>query len=568
MRTQSASTVEPERREIRCAIYSRKSTEEGLEKEFNSLDAQREACAAYIASQRHEGWTLIPEFYDDGGYSGGSIERPAFKRLMADVVAPKVDIIVVYKVDRLTRALSDFAKIVDILDAAGSLFVSITQSFNTTTSMGRLTLNVLLSFAQFEREVISERVRDKVAASKKKGMWMGGPVPLGYNVTDRKLIVNAAEACTVRHIMSSYLRLGTVPRLVEFLTNEGIVSKVRHRRCGMKIGGTPYQRGALYNILSNQVYRGKTFHKSEIYEGEHAAIVDKKIWEDVQAQLEHNRISRCSNNHTDQNSPFTGLIIDDFGRRMKPSHAKKGSVRYRYYTSIEDVLAKNEHKGKHIRRIAAGDLETVVAGHLVELVADPIKLARLLGLPTCDSDADLFRAAIKCFKDEFADMTAQQMGENSRQIALQIVVDEHTASASLGAHEFSRRIGVSTTCATGKRIKLFTSNDIERQAHRSQLAVESGADDRPVKRDGALIALIIKAHSAQRKLLSGGRCTDPPYSDRHIARMARIAFLAPEITTSILNGTQPKVLTARRLLRASEIPLDWSVQRRVFGYKP
>lgn len=564
--TDRLAPTEPARREVRCAIYTRKSTEEGLEREFNSLDAQREACAAYIASQRHEGWSLIPDFYDDGGYSGGSIERPAFKRLLVDVTARKVDVIVVYKVDRLTRALSDFAKIIDILDAAGSSFVSITQSFNTTTSMGRLTLNVLLSFAQFEREVISERVRDKVAASKKKGMWMGGPVPLGYDVVDRKLIVNVSEARAVRHIMSSYLRLRTVPKLVDFLAAEGMVSKVRYRRSGLKIGGTHYQRGALYNMLSNQVYRGKTTHKGNIYEGEHAAIITDEIWMDIQAQLKLNCVSRVTNNISDEQSPFTGLIVDDFGRRMKPSHSKKSFVRYRYYASIEDALAKVEHKGRPIRRIAAGDIETIVARHVAKMLAEPIELRRALGLPVGDLHLESFIASIKFLGEEFADMGAQQIGECARQIGLQIIVGKHTVTASFGASDLCHRVGLNEVLPREKRVMLFTSIPVERRTHRLQVSPEVAADGRPVRRDGALVTLVVKAHMA-RRLLMTGQC-DPglPYSDRHIARMARLAFLAPDITASILNGTQPEALTARQLLRAQEIPFDWRTQRLMFGY--
>jgi DNA invertase Pin-like site-specific DNA recombinase len=272
----------------RCAIYTRKSTEEGLDQEFNSLDAQREACAAYILSQRHEGWTLVPDYYDDGGFSGGNMERPGLRQLLAEVKAGRVDVIVVYKVDRLTRALSDFAKIVDILDAAGASFVSITQAFNTTTSMGRLTLNVLLSFAQFEREVISERVRDKIAASKRKGMWMGGNVPLGYDVRDRKLVVNEAEAQIVRHILQRYIALGSVPALIKELARDGIRSKARLRPDGTSSGGKPIGRGGLYHLLSNRLYRGEITHRDAVHAGEHEAIVTQDLREQVQQQLATN----------------------------------------------------------------------------------------------------------------------------------------------------------------------------------------------------------------------------------------------------------------------------------------
>lgn len=266
-----------ERQVVRCAIYTRKSTEEGLEQEFNSLDAQREACAAYVLSQRHEGWLQLDEFYDDGGYSGGNMERPALKRLLADVAAGKVDVIVLYKVDRLTRSLADFARIVEVLDRAGASFVSVTQSFNTTTSMGRLTLNVLLSFAQFEREVTGERIRDKIAASKAKGMWMGGVVPLGYDVHERRLVVNEAEAVTVRTIYERYVELGSMGDLADELASRGVVSKSRQYRDGRAVGGQAFTRGALAHLIKNHLYNGEVAHRGNVYTGEHTPIVDRDL---------------------------------------------------------------------------------------------------------------------------------------------------------------------------------------------------------------------------------------------------------------------------------------------------
>ncbi|MGB6799383.1 MAG: recombinase family protein, partial [Xanthobacteraceae bacterium] len=279
---------------LRCAIYTRKSTDEGLEQAFNSLDAQREACAAYILSQKHEGWTVLPTLYDDGGYSGGTMERPAMKRLIADIEAGQIDVVVVYKVDRLTRALSDFAKLVEIIDRRGVSFVSITQQFNTTTSMGRLTLNVLLSFAQFEREVIGERVRDKIAASKKKGMWMGGSVPLGYDVKHRKLVANPAEARTVVDIFKRYLRLRSVRALADELAAAGIKSKRRIHTDGTEYGHQRFSHGALYLLLQNRTYLGEATHKGNSYPGEHTAIVGKPLWGAVQAALGENRVARTT----------------------------------------------------------------------------------------------------------------------------------------------------------------------------------------------------------------------------------------------------------------------------------
>ena len=297
----------------RCAIYTRKSSEEGLEQEFNSLHAQREACDAYIRSQRHEGWTALPARYDDGGLSGGTLERPGLQRLLGDVRAGRLDLVVVYKVDRLTRSLAGFAKIVEIFDAAGVSFVSVTQQFNTTTSMGRLTLNMLLSFAQFEREVTGERIRDKVAASKRKGMWMGGTVPLGYDVRDRKLVVNEAEAATVRRIYADYLALGSVRLLEERLRAEGVVGK----------SGRPLGRGALFHLLQNRVYRGEVAHKGAVYPGEHAAIVERELWESVHGRLAAGRSGARSGKPCRSSSPLAGILFDASGGRLTPTHAAR-----------------------------------------------------------------------------------------------------------------------------------------------------------------------------------------------------------------------------------------------------
>jgi site-specific DNA recombinase len=316
---------------VRCAIYTRKSSEEGLEQSFNSLDAQREACAAFIASQRHEGWRVVSALYDDGGYSGGDMQRPALKQLMSDIAAKKIDTIVVYKVDRLTRSLSDFAKIVETLDACSVSFVSVTQQFNTTTSMGRLTLNILLSFAQFEREVTGERIRDKIAASKRKGMWMGGTIPLGYDVKNRKLIVNPEEVERVNHIYDSYLKLGSVSKLKEHLDQQGIKSKKRIGSDGTPSGGVSFLRGALYLILRNRTYLGEVFHRGQSYAGEHEAIVPRELWERVHAQLRSDNGGRRNDVRTNCSSLLLGLLQDGEGNRFRPSHTVKNGRRYRYH---------------------------------------------------------------------------------------------------------------------------------------------------------------------------------------------------------------------------------------------
>ncbi len=318
---------------IRCAIYTRKSSEEGLEQAFNSLDAQREACEAYVKSQQHEGWQMIAAHYDDGGYSGGNMDRPALKSLMADIHAGKISVVVVYKVDRLTRSLADFAKLVEQFDKFNVSFVSVTQQFNTTTSMGRLTLNVLLSFAQFEREVTGERIRDKIAASKKKGMWMGGTVPLGYTAKDRKLVENEDEAATVRTIFNEFLRVGSVHRLQDGLRANNITNRRGHH----------FFRGPLYTILRNPHYLGWIKHKKDSYPGEHPAIIERETWDKVQSLLDSNIQGKRRKARATKDSLFTGILFDAVGTLYTPTHANKNGRRYRYYTS-QAAIKKTEKK--------------------------------------------------------------------------------------------------------------------------------------------------------------------------------------------------------------------------------
>ena len=344
---------------LRCAVYTRVSTNSGLEQDFNSLDNQREASEAYIKSQAHEGWKLVRERYDDGGFSGGSMERPALQKLLDDVRARKIDVIVVYKVDRLTRSLADFAKLVELFDAHGVSFISVTQAFNTTTSMGRLTLNMLLSFAQFEREITGERIRDKVAASKRKGIWMGGAVPLGYRVENRALHVVEDEAEFVRALFRRYLEVGSVVRLKTALDAENVRSPVRMSRTGRRTGGAPISRGHLYWILSNPIYVGRLRHKGQIHDGLHPAIVDLEIWERVQQRLESQTQTRRTS-QPDDHSFLAGKLYDDRGNRMGASHASKGGRRWRYYVSRAALTGRKQEAGSVVR-IPASEIENRIA---------------------------------------------------------------------------------------------------------------------------------------------------------------------------------------------------------------
>lgn len=339
---------------LRCAIYTRKSSEEGLDQNFNSLDAQREACEAYIASQRQEGWKLLKTRYDDGGYSGGNMQRPGLQQLLADIHAGQVDLVVVYKIDRLTRSLMDFAKMVELFDKQGTSFVSVTQHFNTTSSMGRLTLNVLLSFAQFEREVTGERIRDKVAASKAKGMWMGGIIPFGYDVKDRALVVNPEDAAKVRSLFERYLKLGCVDQLKDELDTQGFKTKVRISRAGNRSGGTPLSRGAIYHQLRNRIYLGEIHHAGKFYPGQHEAIIPKELWDKVQAKLDTNRQLNQTKTRALNANLLAGMVFDGQGQGLVTKHTAKGAKRYRYY------WLKGEGEGPTTRGIPGHDLERIV----------------------------------------------------------------------------------------------------------------------------------------------------------------------------------------------------------------
>lgn len=361
-------------RKLKCAIYTRKSTEEGLEMEFNSLDAQHEACTAFIASQKAEGWLLLTDRYDDGGWSGGTLDRPGLTRLLADVEAAKIDIIVVYKVDRLSRSLLDFAKLVETFERQNVSFVSVTQSFNTTTSMGRLTLNILLSFAQFEREVIGERVRDKVAASRKKGMWMGGIPPLGYDVADRKLVVNAAEAELVRLIFRRFLDLGSGTELVRELGAAGHRTKSWTTQDGKTRAGTPINRGNVYKILANRVYLGEAVHKGVAYPGEHAVIIDRRTWDRVHAALAANAVARSNRVRAETPALLKGILFGPNGTAMSPTHTRKKGRLYRYYVS--QTAIKGGYDSCPIRMIPAGEIEARVVAHIRGLLRAPEMIVR------------------------------------------------------------------------------------------------------------------------------------------------------------------------------------------------
>src|SRR5712692_5067896 len=414
----------------RCAIYTRKSTEHNLDLAFNSLDAQREACEAYIKSQAHEGWRLIPDRYDDGGLSGASLDRPALQALLSDVRAGKINIVVVYKVDRLTRSLADFAKLVELFDQHQVSFVSVTQSFNTTSSMGRLTLNVLLSFAQFEREVIGERVRDKIAASKRQGIWVGGPVPLGYRCIDKKLVVVPEEAEAVRTIFARYLALGSIGALIEDLDRRGIRTKANGLTDGRQRGGIRFGVGSLAYLLKNRFYIGEVAYRGGLHRGEHEPILDRDLFEAVQAKLAANAVDRQIRL---KGSPaiLTGRIFDDRGHRMSPTHSNKLGVRYRYYVS--HAILQN-------RKAEAGSIPRVPAPEIEALVLDGVRKHRAsIGEaehPTAIDDRDLVeryveRVTVKAQALEVRMVLTNEASAQTEEPGIGAVFDRHRLAPHL-----------------------------------------------------------------------------------------------------------------------------------------
>lgn len=542
-----------DRRIHRCAIYTRKSTEDGLDQDFNSLDAQREACAAYILSQASEGWESVPDHYDDGGFSGGSMKRPALERLLEDVVAGKVDIIVVYKVDRLTRSLADFAKIVEILDANNTSFVSVTQSFNTTNSMGRLTLNVLLSFAQFEREVTGERIRDKVAASKKKGIWMGGNVPMGYLVQNRKLVIDQTQAVTVRHIFKRYCTLKSVPALQCELTRDGIRSPERISRTGRKMGGKQLTKGAIYHILQNRIYLGDIMHEGKAYPGEHQGIVDPSLFDEVQQQLEQNRVARKHGTNADAPSLVKGLVCDGHNRKLTPSHTSRKGHRYRYYVTYR----KNEEDRKHPTwRVPAIDLEEIVIGQIVGLLTDQQKLREHI------PDVDL-HALQQCFDaaSEFAKMLDLHNPTQTHRLLCDLVerVTVHKDRIETIVHLNTVFTDLAEDQATDTSCTLSMPASIVSNGRQSRIVVPSGSRTIQSRKDASLIKLIAKAWDARTRLESSNDdikilAKEAGHEADYFARLVRLGYLAPDIITAVLEGHQPATLTRQKLARISRLP--------------
>ena len=530
-----------DKKKVRCAIYTRKSSEEGLEQDFNSLDAQREACEAYIKSQMHEGWVLLDKQYNDGGFSGGTMERPAFKELLKDIENDKIDIVVVYKVDRLTRSLMDFSKIIDVFDRHETSFVSITQQFNTTTSMGRLTLNILLSFAQFEREVTGERIRDKIAASKKKGMWMGGKVPLGYLKEDKKLVVHNEDAQKVQMLFDKYLDLKSVPKLMQYLKENEIKTKTDKY----------FSKGQLYHLLANKIYIGKITHKDKIYDGEHEAIICDEIFEKVQKLLYENKIDKTCGVKCSSNSLLVGLIYDDLGNKMTPSHSNSHGRSYRYY--ISRALKNNEETGS-VSKIPAGEVEKFVIETTKEFLQDKKQIQKIV-------------SEYKISKQNKLIYIAQDIQDYSEpkliraiihkimvsKILIEITYNETSIKKVLNALANNQEIVVPDKNEELTPIVISKNIKITQLSRNDNILILNAKEYDTPEPNPYLVNAIVKSFYYHKQIQLGKTIEDLQTEEglkdsKYIRNIMNLKYISPELTEQILNGTQPKYLSLQKLI--------------------
>lgn len=544
-------------KKFRCAIYTRKSTEEGLEQDFNSLDAQREACEAYIKSQQHEGWILIEKQYNDGGFSGGNLDRPALKELFNDIKNDRIDIVVVYKVDRLTRSLLDFAKIVELFDAHSASFVSVTQNFNTTTSMGRLTLNILLSFAQFEREVTGERIRDKIAASKKKGMWMGGRVPIGYERKDKKLIIETSGAAKVKKIFEKYIELKSVPKLKTYLACENIRTNT----------GKNFDKGQLYHILQNKTYTGKIVHKNNVYEGEHAAIIEENLFNLAQDLLQANKVDE-SRKHNASNSLLAGKIYDDKNNRMTPSYSKTRNKKYRYYVS-QPVLKFDKTKAGSISKLPAEETEKFVTDEIRSYFFDTKQIHNYIAeLSVLEQNRIL--EVVKSGKfDNYALV---------RSVLEKLTVSREWTEMILSKSRIKKFLYDLNGNVQDMRGDKEQAEDylIIKREIRIKTGTSKGCNTLIIRNDKAelpyineaLIKAIVKSFYWHKLLLEGKvkntkdiQKLENLKDNSYIKQVLNLRFLSPRIIEAILNGTQPRELTVTKLFNIKT--LNWKEQEQL-----
>ena len=549
----------------RCAVYTRKSSEEGLEQDFNSLHAQREASEAFIKSQQGEGWRLVKTAYDDGGLSGGNMERPALQRLLEDIRHGLIDVVVVYKVDRLTRSLADFAKMVEVFDAQGVSFVAVTQQFNTTTSMGRLTLNVLLSFAQFEREVTGERIRDKIAASKRKGIWMGGCPSMGYDVCDRRLVVNQAEAATVRQIYQRYLKAGSVPKLKKALDRDGVVSKIRVSRKGIRSGGQSFSRGALYELLSNPIYLGEIRHKQERHPGQHEAILERSLWEKVQKRL-RDRTDRPTKPRAKVSpSPLAGKVFDETGEPLYVQAAVKDRRRYRYYVS-KALVRGSKVEGQRGWRVPGPELERAVAIAARVILDDKAAILEALQVAGMgDTDPNQIFTLV-------AELRERLLAERERSVALvelveKAVLTDEGIRLGLNIRVLCRGPG-GVSPSTMLHLFRFVPLNVKRRGVEMRLIINGG--DEPRKPDPALLKAFARARGWFEEL-SSGRVRSlveiarrEGLSKRYVTRLTKLAFVSPPVVDAIAEGNVPPTNLQMLMDGRISLPISWRDQEQLF----
>ena len=555
----------------RCAVYTRKSSEEGLEQDFNSLQAQREACEAFIKSQAGEGWRLVKTPYDDGGISGGTIERPALQRLLSDIDEGRIDVVVVYKVDRLTRSLADFAKMVEIFDAHHASFVSIAQQVNTTTSMGRLTLNVLLSFAQFEREVTGERIRDKIAASKKKGMWMGGVCSLGYDIRDRRLVPNQEESKLVRNIYKRYLEVGSVRLLKHDLDRRGIVSKIRVSKSGARSGGRPFSRGALYALLANPIYIGEIRHKKVRHPGQHEAIVDRETWKKVQRRLSDRTARDGTPKIKAARNILTGKLFDENGKPLYSTGAKgRHGGSYRYYVSRELVRSGRSSVAKEKSwRLAAPELEQSVVVSVRRILNDHAAIATTLqeaGVSSAEIHSVLKATEAKSALLESGPQAATTMADLVKRVDLR--KDGMEISMNLESL-LPRDSGIRR--APSLMFTRFVNLQMKRRGVAMRLVIGGSFSTR--KTDPTLLKAVARGHKWFNELVSGRAAftreiaARERVNERFVRRLIPLAFLSPAIVQAIAEGRHPGDLTGEALCRGIDIPVEWAKQNLALGFE-
>ena len=554
---------------MRCAIYTRKSSEEGLDQEFNSLHAQREACEAFIKSQRHEGWVALKQAYDDGGYSGGTMERPGLQALLTEIKAGMVDTVVVYKVDRLTRALSDFAKMVDLFDTHSVSFVSVTQQFNTTTSMGRLTLNVLLSFAQFEREVTGERIRDKVAASKKKGLWMGGTIPMGYDIKDRKLVINEDHASIVQELFKLYIAKSSTRAVADEATKRGYLTQKRITQAGKERGGHPLSKGHIDQILTNRIYIGEITHKDQSYPGEHAAIIDQKTWDQAQAIRKRNGTAHRRKTNIKHPSLLSGLLFDTDGMAMTATHAVKNGKRYRHYVSRALVTGEVCNSEARPVRVPAHELERFVIDALLAWLQNDNAIIEALCFGNTNTDAidklkraKAYAASLRSMIDSEQEAVLRELLHRVDILATQIVL--HVSASHL-----MWLLKINSQPKVGSVIQIRRNAQFTRVGGETRLLTPEDAIQPRGEPDAAIVRMLVRAYDWAERLIEEPEASIDAIakadgvSPRYVARLLPFAFLAPELTDRLLRGEHSKSLSATQLAKLWDIPVCWKNQKEL-----